>query len=276
MKKTTTLQKILIFLIGITITFTIISGFFTSNTIGKYGYDVLTMSKYYLLQSPFQTVKDTLASFSYARSLQEENKQLKQEALVSSARENENKELRRQIEELTKLNEMQNTNANFKYVSGEIIGRDIDAWNDQIVINVGENHQIEKGMVVVGDSGIIGVIASVSKLTSKVTLITSTNSINQIAAKIELNDNESVDGIVNGYNRKENAMQLRISKQDLEVKEGSTVITSGIGKKYPAGLTIGTVKKQSVLKNELGQELLIEIAQDLDKLQFISVIVGSK
>lgn len=276
MKKITNTQKILLGLIALMITLTMISGHVTNSTVGKYGYDVVTMSKYYLLQNPVKTIKETFASFAYVEQLQKENKELKQEALISRFRENENKELRREIDVLTKLNNMQNTRNNFHYVSADIIGRDVDSWNDQIVINVGENRKIEKGMVVVGDSGIIGVIADVSKMTAKVTLITSANSLNQIAAKVEINDKESVDGIITGYNRRENAMQLRILQQDIAIPEDAAIITSGLGKKYPPGLTIGKVKKKSVLKNELGQELLVEITQDLNKILFVSVIQGSK
>ncbi len=276
MRKLNRLQKILSFLIGIVVLITVIFGFLKSSIILRYGYDIVAMGKFYLLQSPVESIKATIESFDSMNNLEAEYEKLKTSQLKTIFLQNENNELKRQIEELTKLTNMQNMNSQFNYKSATIINRDVNSWNDELVINVGENHGIQIGNIVVGDSGIIGKITQVNPLTSKVTLVTSSKSINQVSATVVIDDKTQIDGIVQGFNRIENAIELRILMQDVEIKEGSAVITSGLGKLYPAGITIGKVKSSKKLDNELGQQLNVEIAQNLEQLRFVSVIVGSK
>lgn len=269
-------QKVLTGLILIVVSATVVFGMLTSNVISKYGYDITAMTKFYLFQSPVDAIKTTFESFNSMNNLEKDYETYKEQALRSDYLQNENNELKRQIDELTKLTQMQQNSKQFEYKSATIIGRDINSWSDELTINIGENNGIQPGMIVVGESGIIGKISEVSKLTSKVSLITSSKSINQISATIVVDDKTQIDGIVQGFNRKENAIELRILLQDKEVKAGSSVITSGLGKLYPAGITIGKVIQSKKLENELGQQLLVEVAQNLEQLRFVSVIVGSK
>lgn len=276
MKKLNRIQKVLSILIVIMILITVIFGLIRSNVIYRYGYDVIAMSKFYLFQSPIESIKETVESFNEMNNLAQEYTTLKTSQLKTIFLQNENNELKRQIEELTKLTNMQNTNNQFNYKSATIINRDVNSWNDELVINAGENQGIQVGNIVVGDSGIIGKITQVNPMTSKVTLVTSSKSINQVSATVVVDEKTQIDGIVQEFNRSENAIELRILVQDVEIKAGSAVITSGLGKLYPAGITIGKVKASKKLDNELGQQLYVEIAQNLEQLRFVSIIVGSK
>lgn len=276
MKKLNKTQKILLFFITLMVLITMFFGFFRSSIIYRYGYDIVAMAKFYVLQSPIDSIKKTIESFNTMNNLEKDYEQLKAKVLKTEFLQNENDELRNQIEELSKLANMQNSNQNFKYQSATIISRDVHSWNDELVINVGANQGIEVGNIVVGDSGIVGKITQVNPLTSKVALVTSSKSLLQVSATVVADEKTRIDGIVQGFNRSENAIELRILVQDTQVKEGSAVITSGLGKLYPAGITIGKVKSSRKLDNELGQQLLVEVSQDLDHLRFVSIIVGSK
>ncbi len=77
MRKLNRLQKILSFLIGIVVLITVIFGFLKSSIILRYGYDIVAMGKFYLLQSPVESIKATIESFDSMNNLEAEYEKLK-------------------------------------------------------------------------------------------------------------------------------------------------------------------------------------------------------
>lgn len=55
-------------------------------------------------------------------------------------------------------------------VTGRVIGRNSDSWNQTITIDVGSDQGVEMGLTVMGPSGVIGQVISVSPGSSDVRL----------------------------------------------------------------------------------------------------------
>lgn len=267
------IHRVLITIIVFLISLILVFGVFTSNEVKKYGLDLIALTKYYVVQSPFETVHQMIKDFNDMNNLVEDKKQSKRNQELASFYQNENMELRQQISELTNLLKLNDINKQFKIKYANVIGRNFSQWMDEFTIDLGENHGIKEGQIVIGNAGIIGKIQKVSKLTSSITLITSNRSIQQISANVLSSDKKPLFGIIQGYNKKNKDLELRLF-DDQKVDENSVVTTSGLGKVYPAGLTIGKVSKIEKLDNQLGQLVHVEIAQDLDNLKFVGIIVG--
>ncbi len=119
-------------------------------------------------------------------------------------------------------------------VTGRVIGRNSDSWNQAITIDVGSDQGVEMGLTVMGPSGVVGQVISVNPGSSDVRLLTDPKS--GAAAMIQ---STRADGIIRGS--LSGTLYLENVDADIEVKQGDVVLTSGLGGSYTKGLLIGTV-----------------------------------
>jgi len=64
--------------------------------------------------------------------------------------------------------------------------------------------------------------------------------------------------------------------QASEVKEGQTVITSGLGGIYPRGLLIGYVQKTEITVDQLFQKASLNLPIDFKNLRMVWIIKNAK
>ncbi len=77
-------------------------------------------------------------------------------------------------------------------------------------------------------------------------------------------------GVVSGgYNRQ---LTMEFVNQDATVKEGDTVLTSGIGGTYPPGLVVGQVTNVAGGRQEIFQQVTVEPLASLSRLETVLVM----
>ncbi|MFE7063076.1 rod shape-determining protein MreC [Sutcliffiella sp. NPDC057660] len=177
----------------------------------------------------------------------------------------ENKLLRARLEEYamleTKAHKLEQENAEIREVIGEldslrdydplpatVIGRNPDQWREQIIVNKGKQDGVEKDMAVITAGGLIGKVKHANPFTSSVQLLSSLDPKNRISAYIQ--GDESIFGLIEGYDDEKGALLLKRIPHQAEVKEGQTVLSSGLGGIFPEGLIIGEVTE--VVPDEYG------------------------
>lgn len=186
-------------------------------------------------------------------------------------------------DENKKLRELLNIRAipDFKYIIAEVMYRDPAKWYGQFTIAKGTDAGIENGSIVLGSItsnekektqfGVIGRIGVVSKHTAVVYTILSNEC--QLSVKIPSN---GATGILHGGERRGQKTWANIFflPKDLEYKEGSNVITSGLTLLAPKGLAIGKLINLSDILNDdkLFAKAAVEPAVDLNHLDFILVL----
>lgn len=149
----------------------------------------------------------------------------------------------------------------------EIIGKSGDAAMNALILNKGGKHGIENGQPVVVEEGIlIGKIIKVNKENSLALLLN--DDLSKVAATIE--NSEKTIGIVEGeYGL---GMKMRLIPAAEFVNENDLVITSGLEKKLPRGLIIGSAKNIKKAPEELFQEVSVESPINFDKQSIVTVI----
>lgn len=130
--------------------------------------------------------------------------------------------------------------ADYSIIQSHVIARSPDGWNKQITINKGSQDGVKENMAVITGSGMIGKIAKVSPFSSTVQLVSDLSRTNLISAVI--NGKQPVYGMVGGYNTKKQALLFKLIPFNAKLKKGQTVVTSGLGGVFPAGLIIGKVE----------------------------------
>ena len=182
--------------------------------------------------------------FEDISNLKNENKDLKEKnsQLEQSLRELEN--IRTENETLKEYLGLTEKYGEYKTVPAYIIDKDISNYSKTIVINVGKNDGIEKNMTVIADEGLVGHITSVTDNTAKVRTIVDTSS------SISCLMSTSKDSIVcKGTLENNSELKAMYIPTDVNLVQGDSIETSGLGGIYPKGIHVGSIKKIITTKN---------------------------
>ena len=168
-----------------------------------------------------------------------------------------------EAQRLSKLLALKN-DYNYRFVSARVIGREQAALSKTILINKGTAHGLKIGMPVIATPGLIGRLIDVSWHVSKVLLLIDEN--NNIGAILQ---RTRTQGIISGAGPHGCILKYIYKNQD--VKEGDSVISSGMGGIFPKGLLIGKVSH--VQKQDARLFLKINVAPFVDFAKLEEVLV---
>lgn len=183
----------------------------------------------------------------------------------------ENEELKKQLDDMKELLNIDETIAEYSYLNANVISRNIDYWNDTVIINKGEHDGIESGMPVVVGMNLVGKVISTSTFNSTVRLLTATNIVDKISVKINNNGNY-IYGILNGYNIETGTYIIEGISQNVDIENDSIVTTTGMGDIYPSGIVIGNVTGITTDTFDLSKILEVKSNVDFDNINYLTVL----
>ena len=183
----------------------------------------------------------------------------------------ENEELKKQLDDMKELLNIDETIAEYSYLNANVISRNIDYWNDTVIINKGEHDGIESGMPVVVGMNLVGKVISTSTFNSTVRLLTATNIVDKISVKINNNGNY-IYGILNGYNIETDTYIIEGISQNVDIENDSIVTTTGMGDIYPSGIVIGNVTGITTDTFDLSKILEVKSNVDFDNINYLTVL----
>lgn len=153
----------------------------------------------------------------------------------------------------------------FNYEAVEVIAFDPSNLRGMITINKGSKNGLKTGMAAISDGFLIGRISEVYEDTSKIQLITDPTSAIPT----------TIQGVnTNGITKGQIGFGLSMEKipQGEQIKEGDTVITSGLGGEIPRGLILGKVEKIHKQENSLFITADIRTSANLNLLYRLIII----
>lgn len=204
-----------------------------------------------VIDQPVTFFVQTISNLEDIKNTYDENKLLREKIAEYKTLVYEVQELEKENEELRKMLDIVDSSRDFEPILASVIARSPERWLEQVTINRGSNHGVEKNMAVMTVDGMIGKVNSVSTSTATVQLITGFDHLNRISATISRKDGDNIFGLIEGYDKKEKALIFRIIEEsDKEIKEDELVVSSNVGGLYPSGLPIGTIKE--VLPDQYG------------------------
>ena len=213
---------------------------------------------------PYYMLKDLV--FFPVKAIEEDVK------LDSNVENGINEELKMEYEELKKLNDLSNTLIDFDKKSALVIERNKMYWFNTITINKGSSSGIKEDMAVINCCGLIGKINKVGKNTSEVKLITTNDTNHKISVMIKTN-NDTIYGILSGYNINSNTLQITSVNKTIEIEPNSKVYTSGMGGIFPSGILIGTVKDTIPDKYDVSKVIEVTPSSDINNTKFVNVLI---
>jgi rod shape-determining protein MreC len=202
-------------------------------------------------------VSEYLALKTVNQELAEENAQLKSEQLSAYYRLTPNRIL---------LNDS-TYQLQYTYLSAKVVNNTINKRNNYAILNQGDFSGVQRGMGVVSDKGVIGIVKSTSE--NYAAVITLLHKNTQISAKLLKND---YFGLV-GWNGKDYRIaQLSDIPSHVDIKVGDTVVTRGSGAIFPPDIMLGRVLSFEEIEGTDFYDIEIELSVDFKNLSHVYVV----
>lgn len=179
-------------------------------------------------------------------------------------------ELEQELKDLKELLKVNESLTDFTLVNATVINRNTSYWNDELIINKGSKNGIEEGMAVIDGYGLIGKVIKTSLNTSTIKLITSNSNDNKVSVKIWIGD-DSINKVLE--QDEDNNLIVSGIANNIDIKVGDIVTTSGLSDIYPSGIPIGNVLKIDYDKFGISKKVYINHTGDLDNIRFVSVLI---
>ena len=154
--------------------------------------------------------------------------------------------------------QMDNNLKNIKIA--QITQNDVIPNKKSVQINVGSNYKTKVGQTVMGVNGLLGQVVEVNVYSSKVLLITDSDS--NVPAKIARTGQQI---IIKGRSQ-DNLLEVSFFPNDSEIESGDLIITSGQANRFIPSLKIGRVVEVIRNEGERFSQVIIKPLEDADKV----------
>ena len=152
-----------------------------------------------------------------------------------------------------------------------VVGRDPFNWWRRIKINLGSNKGIRFNQPVISAKGnLVGRVSELGPLTSWVVLAGDPNC--RFSALIK--ESRSQGGIVSPrqYSSDPRVVELTYLPNDVELRPGQAVVTSGLGGGFPKEIPVGLVVDSWISKDGLYTEARVKLHANLNQLETVRVL----
>lgn len=150
-------------------------------------------------------------------------------------------------------------------VRGRVIGYEPNNFMSVLIVDIGRQDGVQKGMPVVTERGLVGHIHKVGANWAKVLLITDPSS--SVAALVQ---SSRAPGLVSG--RLGQDLVMDYIPQEETVSVGDVILTSGMSGNYPKSLLIGQVLEVEQRDIDPFQRAIVRPSVSFEKLETVLVI----
>lgn len=223
-----------------------------------------------VLYSVNKRMESLIDFFLRYEEVKEENESLLLENIELKANLRNYESLKAENERLRDMFNFKNRNDQYDYVGVNIIGRSGGGIITSYIIDRGEEDGLLTGMVIMNEEGIVGQITETAKTWSLVETLSSEN----IAIHVKVLEDPSTSGVLEGHIGSGQSQMAKVSflPIDSSIKEGDTIVTSGLGRFYPPDFLIGTVVRVDEDKGNLMKTAIIETSVDFKRASVLYVV----
>lgn len=161
--------------------------------------------------------------------------------------------------------------AGYKPVTARVVARPPTVWYSTVTIDAGSGDGVVVNDPVINGDGLIGRVTDTTALTSKVTLITDSESA--VSAKVLPNGPQ---GVAEPEAGDPSVMLLDFIDKSEPIQAGQIVVTAGwsngtISSAYPPDIPIGEVRDTTVGQQETYQNVRLDPFADMRDLDYVQV-----
>ena len=201
-------------------------------------------------------------------SLEDENKELKEQMVSYDQKIQEYQDMR-------ELLELKSEYADYDTVGATVIFSDMTGnWFSTFTIDKGTDDGLEVGMNVLSGGGLVGYISDIAKGHAVVTSIINDN-VNVSAMQSTTGDACVVTGDL-PYTKEHGLLKLQYMDTDFNISRDNVIVTSNISDRYLPGLVIGYAQDVTVDENGLAASGYLKPAADFKHIRNVLVVTTQK
>lgn len=155
----------------------------------------------------------------------------------------------------------------YQYDVAKVVNNSIHKRNNYITINRGRLHGVKPGMGVISPEGVVGKIKSCSDHYSVVVSLLHS----KMRISSEINKNNSL-GFVQWFGGDPSTAKMLDLPRHLNVKQNDTIVTSGYNSIFPAGVTVGIVKKVGFKSEQTFFDIDVQLSTEFNQLSYVYII----
>jgi rod shape-determining protein MreC len=209
------------------------------------------------------SIRDAWTGYGNLRGVREENEHLKRqvgELQIQIQQERALAERARQLERLLGFRQQ----LRVETIPASVIGASASLEFRGITIDKGSMTSVTANMAVIAPTGLIGRVVTPTQHASKVQLL-----IDRNAAAGALVERSRAQGIVIGENT--DTLRMDFVAATADVKQGDTIVTSGVDGIYPKGFVIGKIE-QVGNGNGIYKAIRVRPSVDFNTLEEVLVV----
>lgn len=210
------------------------------------------------MSRPVTLAADLIRNYQSYANLIRQNDDLRRELQRMRAWREAAIQLEQQNAQLLELNQVR-LNASLTYVTAQVIADSGSPFRQSVLINVGARDGILNGWATIDGIGLVGRIVGVGEKTSRVLLLTDTNS--RMSVTIQPSGQKA---LLSGDNS--SYPLLDFIEDPYSVRPGDRIVTSGDGKLFPPDFLVGQV----VMDNK--GRLRASLSADYRRLKFLRIL----
>ena len=207
---------------------------------------------------PVTKVVGMFENFQSYNRIYEQNQELKRELRQMKAWKEAALQLEQENAKLLDLNNVR-LDARLSYVTGVVLADSGSPFRQSVILNIGARDGILDGWAATDGLGLVGRIAGVGEQTSRVILLTDSNS--RIPVTIQPSGQAA---LMAGENS--SVPLLEFIESPNKVRAGDRVVSSGDGGVFPPGLLVGHVVQGA------DRRFRVRLAADYERLEFLRVL----
>ena len=224
-----------------------------------------------VLSKPFHLLTDVKSDLEHLVNTYHENEELKATLNEIDSASNEVSDLKEENAQLREMLDMKNSINSDVKLSADVIARTPASWSNELTVNVGSENKVASTMLVVGDGGLIGSVDQVNEHSSRISLLTNKKNSENISVRIQ-SGSKTIYGIIVGYSEKKSAFIVSQLNTSDEIKEGSKVVTSGLGSYPVANISVGKVSSVASSSDYLTKEVYIKPSADFSDIRVVTLV----
>ncbi len=157
----------------------------------------------------------------------------------------------------------------YKYIEAEVIQNSVNKRNNYLMLNKGSDYGIKPDMAVISSTGIVGIVAEVSKHFSIVMSVLHSDSRHSVKLR-----RTNVTGTLLWEGRDYRKGTFIDVPTTHKLYKNDTVVTSGFSQDFPEGIPVGYVHKISHNSGSGFYTVDIGLATDFNKISHVYVITN--
>lgn len=224
-----------------------------------------------VLSKPFHLLTDVKSDLEHLVNTYHENEELKATLSEIDSVSNEVSDLKEENAQLREMLDMKNSIKSDVKLSADVIARTPASWSNELTVNVGSENKVASTMLVVGNGGLIGSVDQVNEHSSQISLLTNKKNNENISVRIQ-SGSKTIYGIIVGYDEKKSAFIVSQLNTSDEIKEGSKVVTSGLGSYPVANISVGKVSSVASSSDYLTKEVYIKPSADFSDIRVVTLV----